>query len=725
MATLVFLKDTQCLLKLPHRLPVPRVPRPPPCLPVRPHIRLTSHAGGIGALPIHWGAATPAERGPVVGTTTKRSHRNVIGTHSGSYSVYRALAVAAGRAQARTQGRPHQHLAHRHHRPLPAVERPRQDRQPRPLGRPWPTSSPRRTGRRLRHPPDHRRHQGPRHPAGGDRGAAKGRLKPDGKFLTAWRRRHGHQGRHRARLVPARRGQALRLQRDRPAPRAVRGNRRHVPRTRHAQRPRGVPAPDRRPDHLHLRRPARPGQPRVELTARVHDECNGSDVFGSDICTCRPYLTHAIEECIQGAQRGGVGLVSYSRKEGRALGEVTKFLVYNARKRQVGGDTADQYFARTECVAGVQDMRFQELMPDVLHWLGVRKIHRLVSMSNMKYDAITKSGIEVGVRVNIPDELIPPTPRSRWTPRWRPAISRPAPCRTPRNSKNQGPGAGPVRQRPVPGPPQGDLLAAAALRTTVTVRERCGQLLRRARIGESAWFTVDEALRERRRRSGRRHHARRYPKLHIPYHSRWRHFEAGGVDRKAELETLLGDVPAPVRGAPWSTSPSSACCSMPAPAPTGATSSPRTGKTFTRSEGLGVASFHAFTSGMFSSDKDRPLQVDAARPARLVTELAGRRLPGHREQPAGRPRRPRGAAAPAGRGDAGAARGVRPTGGRPASSTRCLADGRHRRTPPTSPRTTSCRRSCSQPVRHLARATASAACRWATAGATAPCAAKA
>jgi GTP cyclohydrolase II len=147
--------------------------------------------------------------------------------------------------------------------------------------------------------------------------------------------------------------------------------------------------------------------PSVELTARVHDECNGSDVFGSDICTCRPYLTHAIEECIQGVQHGGVGLVSYSRKEGRALGEVTKFLVYNARKRQEGGDTADQYFARTECVAGVQDMRFQELMPDVLHWLGVRKIHRLVSMSNMKYDAITGSGIEVGERVNIPDDLVP------------------------------------------------------------------------------------------------------------------------------------------------------------------------------------------------------------------------------------------------------------------------------------------------------------------------------
>jgi GTP cyclohydrolase II len=159
--------------------------------------------------------------------------------------------------------------------------------------------------------------------------------------------------------------------------------------------------------------PQQLADPLVSLTARVHDECNGSDVFGSDICTCRPYLTHAIEECIRGAQSeefgglGGVGLIVYSRKEGRALGEVTKFLVYNARKRQEGGDSADKYFLRTECVAGVQDMRFQELMPDVLHWLGIRKIHRLVSMSNMKYDAIVGSGIEVGERVKIPEDLIP------------------------------------------------------------------------------------------------------------------------------------------------------------------------------------------------------------------------------------------------------------------------------------------------------------------------------
>jgi GTP cyclohydrolase II len=148
--------------------------------------------------------------------------------------------------------------------------------------------------------------------------------------------------------------------------------------------------------------------PARALTCRVHDECNGSDVFGSDICTCRPYLTHGIEECVRQAQAGGAGLIVYNRKEGRALGEFTKFLVYNARKRQPGGDQASTYFARTECVAGVQDARFQQLMPDVLHWLGVTRIDRLVSMSNLKHDALTAAGIEIVERVPLPPELVPP-----------------------------------------------------------------------------------------------------------------------------------------------------------------------------------------------------------------------------------------------------------------------------------------------------------------------------
>ncbi|PJF20074.1 GTP cyclohydrolase II [Paramicrosporidium saccamoebae] len=148
--------------------------------------------------------------------------------------------------------------------------------------------------------------------------------------------------------------------------------------------------------------------PTKKLTVRVHDECNGSDVFGSDICTCRPYLIYGIQRCVETAQKGGVGLIVYFRKEGRALGEVTKFLVYNARKRQAGGDRASTYFQHTENVAGVKDMRFQSLMPDVLHWLGVQKIDEMISMSNMKYDAIVGAGIPILERVPIPDEMVPP-----------------------------------------------------------------------------------------------------------------------------------------------------------------------------------------------------------------------------------------------------------------------------------------------------------------------------
>lgn len=60
-----------------------------------------------------------------------------------------------------------------------------------------------------------------------------------------------------------------------------------------------------------------------------------------------------------------------------------QYLVYNARKR--GEDRASDYFKRTENIAGVKDMRFQALMPDILHWLGITKIDRMLSMSKYVY----------------------------------------------------------------------------------------------------------------------------------------------------------------------------------------------------------------------------------------------------------------------------------------------------------------------------------------------------
>jgi GTP cyclohydrolase II len=153
--------------------------------------------------------------------------------------------------------------------------------------------------------------------------------------------------------------------------------------------------------------PAKLGDRRHALACRVHDECNGSDVFGSDICTCRPYLAHGVEIAIEMAQAGGVGLIVYNRKEGRALGEVTKFLVYNARKRDRNGDTPASYFTHTVGVAGVRDMRCQELMPDVLNWLGITHIDRFASMSDMKFNALRDAGITVGESVPLPEALVP------------------------------------------------------------------------------------------------------------------------------------------------------------------------------------------------------------------------------------------------------------------------------------------------------------------------------
>ena len=62
------------------------------------HIRLTSHPvpGAKQNFPIFWGAATARERGPIIGTVSRPQDRNVIGSHGGSYAVYRALAVSSG-----------------------------------------------------------------------------------------------------------------------------------------------------------------------------------------------------------------------------------------------------------------------------------------------------------------------------------------------------------------------------------------------------------------------------------------------------------------------------------------------------------------------------------------------------------------------------------------------------------------------------------------------------
>ena len=342
------------------------------------HIVLNSHpTGDQSPIELNWGAVSAADRGPVVTNLTGDGSHNAIGTHSGSYSIYRALAVAAGALDPS-------------HRPDLT--------NTAPVARIGP------------------------YPQWSDVSRIVS-MDPYGHLVAQCFQEQIDNGldvrpsiavtRARLSLPEVIHGRQQNLQVDGQI--LLESGEINV--TKIAVEPvwylPGV-AERFRIKERELRRILfeQTGGMFSDLVTRSDlkvflPPIGGATLYGSDICTCRPYLVHGIEECVREAQNDGVGLVVYNRKEGRALGEVTKFLVYNARKRQDGGDRADAYFERTECVAGVQDVRFQELMPDVLNWLGITRIDRFVSMSNMKYDALTAQGIDVGQRVSLPDDLIP------------------------------------------------------------------------------------------------------------------------------------------------------------------------------------------------------------------------------------------------------------------------------------------------------------------------------
>jgi hypothetical protein len=257
----------------------------------------------------------------------------------------------------------------------------------------------------------------------------------------------------------------------------------------------------------------------------------------------------------------------------------------------------------------------------------------------------------------------------------------------------------------------------AAMREPSTIRARCAAVTRAVEQGRSGHFKLDRsalpALAQRVAALTRE----RFPDLKIPYHSRWRHFEAGGVDRKGELDVLLaGRTPAAVAraridltvvsvlldagaGPQWryterpeldalalpvhrqkgedllamlgaatgasktkdpaedaaedsakdaaegatadapdagaqTATPADTAAQETAPGQPGQSGQPEPRErreqnerperperperaSFTRSEGLGVASFRAFVAGVFSSDPADPLRVDALALKRL------------------------------------------------------------------------------------------------------------
>ncbi len=154
--------------------------------------------------------------------------------------------------------------------------------------------------------------------------------------------------------------------------------------------------------------------------------------------------------------------------------------------------------------------------------------------------------------------------------------------------------------------------AIAYLRSPRTIRERCQQLLDRAQNNRLLHFAYDPARLADVAAYVVTVTREAYPDLHIPFHSRWRHFQAGGIDRLQQLEQHL---------APFSRDERARChvdlvmTSVLLDAGAGARWSYReadTGAIFSRSEGLAVASWHLFLQGGLSSRPDRPWQADAA-----------------------------------------------------------------------------------------------------------------
>ena len=165
----------------------------------------------------------------------------------------------------------------------------------------------------------------------------------------------------------------------------------------------------------------------------------------------------------------------------------------------------------------------------------------------------------------------------------------------------------------------------AYLRTPAAIRERAGQVLKYVEDGRSAWWMVDPNGLEAAVQATLAVTRRLFPNpAAIPFHSRWRHFEAGGHDRWAKLAPKLAHLPKEeVARRRIDLAVVSVLLDAGA-GPDWSYREPDTGETYARSEGLGVASFHMFASGAFSRDsKGDPLRVDAERLAALTpTDIA-------------------------------------------------------------------------------------------------------
>lgn len=162
--------------------------------------------------------------------------------------------------------------------------------------------------------------------------------------------------------------------------------------------------------------------------------------------------------------------------------------------------------------------------------------------------------------------------------------------------------------------PEVDALSEAVrlLRKPQVVRERCANITAAVAAGRSPHFTLERARLADVVKRVARLTQERFPDGHVPLHSRWRHFEAGGIDRKAQMDARAAGLP-PAELARARIDLAFVSVLLDAGAgPDWHYQERASGRRFVRSEGLAVATYHAFMGGAFSTDVRTPMRVDAA-----------------------------------------------------------------------------------------------------------------
>ena len=153
--------------------------------------------------------------------------------------------------------------------------------------------------------------------------------------------------------------------------------------------------------------------------------------------------------------------------------------------------------------------------------------------------------------------------------------------------------------------------AVAYLQTPEAIRERAGAVLARGLDGGLRHFTIDLSRLAPAADLVASVTRERYLGLAVPPHSRWRHFAAGGHDRVAELERVLGRLPVEERTRVKLDLAVTSVLLDAGAGPDWTYAEAETGMRFRRSEGLAVASFRLFAAGFFAADRAAPCRADA------------------------------------------------------------------------------------------------------------------